>query len=260
MPFSAPVLAILSVIGVTLLSLLGVVLFFFDERAMKVMLLYFVSFSTGAMLGDVFINILPEMAEQPETFGRGTIIVLVGILFAFAVEKLIHWRHCHVLPGHNCCGGHTAHHHHHHSVGIMSTIGETFHNFIDGIIIAASFLSSIPLGISTTLAVVFHEIPHEIGNVAVLLHSGFSKRKAILYNVLAATPGLLGALLVLAVGSSFGDTITYMLPFAAGNLLYIAGSDLIPELHKETGLGRGVLQLLAIALGMALMYALLGLE
>ncbi len=258
--FSPAALALLSVVGVSLLSLLGVVLFLFEERVMKKLLLYIVSFSTGALMGDVFIHILPEMAaDQPEHFPRGMLLVLVGILFSFAIEKLIHWRHCHMLPDQKCCNGeHT--HHHHHPVGIMSTIGESMHNFIDGIVIAAAFLSSIPVGISTALAVVFHEIPHEFGNVAVLLHSGYSKPRAIWMNMLSASTSILGALAIVLISRNVADIAEYMLPFAAGNLLYIAGSDLIPELHKETRLKQGALQLLSITGGMALMYVLLNLE
>jgi zinc and cadmium transporter len=258
--FTAPVLAILSVIGVSLLSLLGIVLFLVEKKLMKRLLLYIVSFSTGALLGDVFIHILPEMAaDQPEHFPRGMLIILVGILFSFAIEKLIHWRHCHMLPDQKCCDGNHEHGHHH-PIGIMSTIGESIHNFIDGIVIAAAFLSSIPVGISTALAVVFHEIPHEIGNVAVLLHSGYSKPRAIWMNILSASTAIVGALAIVLISRGMTDIAEYMLPFAAGNLLYIAGSDLIPELHKETRLKQGVLQLLSMAGGMALMYVLLNLE
>lgn len=259
--FSPAALALLAVVAVSLLSLLGVVLFLFEERVMKKILLYIVSFSTGALMGDVFIHILPEMAEKnPEQFPRGMLVVLTGILFSFAIEKLIHWRHCHMLPEEKCCGGDHAHQEHHHPVGLMSTIGESMHNFIDGIVIASAFLSSVPVGVATALAVMFHEIPHEIGNVAVLLHSGYSKRRAITLNMLSASTAIVGALGVLLISRGMADVADYMLPFAAGNLLYIAGSDLIPELHKETRLKQGAFQLLSIAAGMLMMYLLLNLE
>ncbi|HRH94178.1 MAG TPA: ZIP family metal transporter [Candidatus Peribacteria bacterium] len=255
------ILAILSVVGVSLLSLLGVAFFFVEEKLMKRVLLYIVSFSTGALLGDVFIHILPEMAESdPASFPKGMLIILAGMLFSFIIEKFVHWRHCHVLPDVECCGGGHKHESHHHPVGMLSAIGESMHNFIDGIVIAAAFLASVPVGVSTALAVMIHEIPHEIGNVAVLLHSGYGKRKAVLLNMLSASASIVGALGVIAASGAFSHAATYILPFAAGNLLYIAGSDLIPELHKETRLKQGVLQLLCIAGGILMMYLLLALE
>lgn len=244
--------ALASVIGVSLLSLLGIVFFLFEESFVKKSLLYFVSFSTGGLLGDVFIHILPDMARKPGTFGASLLVVLLGIIFSFVMEKIIHWRHCHMLPDDD--------HDHHHAVGAMSALGESVHNFIDGIVIAASFLASIPIGISTTLAVVFHEIPHEIGNFAVLLHSGFGRRKAILFNMFSASTAILGTVLVLATSRSLTSLTTYLLPFAAGNLLYIAGSDLIPELHKETRWKESVGQLIGLLCGMGVMYLVLLME
>ncbi|MBI5155743.1 ZIP family metal transporter [Candidatus Peregrinibacteria bacterium] len=238
-----------SVIGVSLLSLLGILFFLVDERFIRSILLYVVSFSTGALLGDVFIHILPDMAEDADFFSTGLLIVLLGILFSFTVEKFVHWRHCHMLPEED--------HGHHHAVGIMSLTGESLHNFIDGLVIAAGFLTSIPIGIATTLAVVFHEIPHEIGNFAVLLHSGFPKKKALLLNLLSASTGILGAALVLWLSRSLGSLTLYLLPFAAGNLLYIAGSDLIPELHKHTKIHQGFWQLIAMIVGMGFMYLII---
>lgn len=246
-------LPLASVIGVTLLSFIGIFFFLIDDRVIKRHLLYFVSLSTGALLGDVFIHIIPEMAEDGENFGNQMLVVLLGILFSFAVEKVIHWRHCHVLPE-------ADHHDHHHPVGVISMIGETLHNFIDGVVIAASFLVSVPLGVSTTIAIIFHEIPHEIGNFAVLLHSGFGRKRALLMNGLSGCAGILGALLVLGLTGVAQSSVIFLLPFAAGNLLYIAGSDLIPELHKHTRIHQGVIQLVAMIIGMAFMYGMLLLE
>lgn len=250
--FSPPVLAVLSVIGISLLSLLGVLFFLIDARFIERILLYLVSFSTGALLGDVFIHILPEMAEQPESFSRGAMVVLLGILFSFSMEKILHWRHCHTLPGDG--------HEHHHPVGLISLVGESIHNFIDGIIIAASFLVSVPLGVTTTLAIAFHEIPHEIGDFAVLLHSGYGKKRALMLNLLSASTAVIGTVLVLVASRQLESVTAYLLPFAAGNLLYIAGSDLIPELHKQTKLHQGVIQFLCMTAGMGFMYLVLFLE
>ncbi len=250
--------AIASVIGISLLSLLGIVLFILKESSMQRVLLYVVSLSTGALLGDVFLHIIPEVMEAGGDVTRAMLLLLAGIVFSFAIEKIIHWRHCHVLPGQDCCGDHAQHHHH--PAGLMSTIGEALHNTLDGVIIAAAFLTSIPVGISTTIAVMLHEIPHEVGNVAVLLHSGYSKRQSILMNLLSAIPGIVGAACVLALSSAAANVAPLLLPFAAGNLLYIAGSDLIPELHKETRIRQGSLQLACMVAGMTAMYLLLALE
>ncbi|MBI1813263.1 ZIP family metal transporter [Candidatus Peregrinibacteria bacterium] len=243
--------SLLGVVAVSALSLLGIVVFLFDEPLVKRLLLPLVSFSTGGLLGDVFIHIIPDMAADRAFFARGLGVVLIGILFSFVVEKIIHWRHCHLLP---------AEEEHHHPVGIMSVMGESVHNVIDGVVIAASFLTSIPIGISTTLAVMFHEIPHEIGNVAVLLHSGYSRKKAVFLNLLSASAAILGTIAVLIMSNAVTSIAASLLPFAAGNLLYIAGADLIPELHRETRLMHGVLQLIAMIAGMSVMYGLLLLE
>ncbi len=145
-------------------------------------------------------------------------------------------------------------------MGIINLVGESMHNFIDGLVIAAGFLAGIPIGISTALAVALHEIPHEVGNVAVLLHSGYSKKNALLFNALSASSSLIGAAIVLLFSSSSAAIGPMMLPFAAGNLLYIAGSDLIPELHKETELRKTLGQLVCIVLGMVLMYGVTFIE
>lgn len=241
--------ALSAVVCISLLSFLGIFFFLFEESTIRRLLLYFVSLSTGALLGDVFIHIIPDLAQSPETFTKSLYILLLGILFSFVLEKIVHWRHCHVLPSGN-------HEHHHHPMGIINVVGESMHNFIDGLVIAAAFLASPQIGVSTTLAVVLHEIPHEVGNVAILLHSGYSKRNALLFNGLSAATSILGAALVLLFSSSNTPLGAAMLPFAAGNLLYIAGSDLIPELHKETDISKTLGQLICIVIGMGMMYAL----
>ncbi len=250
---STPLLTFLSVIGVSLLSFIGIVLFLVRESLIRRVLLYIISFSTGSLFGDVFFHIFPELATDQDIFERAMIFVLLGILLSFVIEKLIHWHHCHILPDDDV---HCAHHH----VGIMSLIGDAVHNFIDGALIAASFLVSIEIGIATTIAVILHEIPQEIGDFAILLHSGFSRMKAILFNLLSACMAILGAGVVLAFSVSTPAIAGILLPIAAGNFLYLAGSDLIPELHKHTGIREGYLQLVCMILGMATMYSLKFLE
>jgi len=251
--FSASFLAIASVIAVSLLSLIGVSLFLIRGSVIRKLLLYIVSFSTGSLFGDVFYHILPEIAEDHSAFEQAMPLVLLGILISFVIEKFIHWHHCHILPSKDA---HCEHHH----VGIMSLIGDGTHNFIDGMLIAASFLVSPEIGFATTIAVMLHEIPQEIGDFAILLHSGFSRSKALLFNLLSASTSILGAVIVIASSSVAPALSSILLPIAAGNFLYLAGSDLIPELHKHTGLRQGFLQLLCIILGMATMFALTFLE
>ncbi len=254
--FTIAISTFAAVLFTTLLSLIGILFFVFEEKTIRKYLLYAVSLSTGALLGDVFIHILPEMAETGgDRLNEGFAIVLGGIVFSFCIEKIVHWHHCHVLPDDD-----HHHDHDHHHVGVMSLVGEAIHNFIDGVVIAAAFLASIPLGISTTLAVVLHEIPHEVGNYAVLRHSGFSHWRAVMSNASVSTASILGAAAVLLLGSSFVSLTDRFLPFAAGNLLYIAGSDLIPELHKESRLVQAIGQLLCMLLGIGAMLAILMME
>lgn len=257
--FSTLFPTLVGVLATTLLALVGILFFAIDDRVVRKYLLYAVSLSTGALLGDVFIHILPEMTEAGgEEMGRLFTTVLAGIVFCFCIEKFIHWHHCHVLPNGTDCGAEG--HHHHHHVGIMSLVGEGVHNFMDGVIIAAAFLASIPVGISTTIAVALHELPHEIGNYAVMRHSGFSKWGAVLSNLCVSASSFIGAAGVLVIGSSFAELEAFFLPFAAGNLLYIAGSDFIPELHKESRLGQSVGQVACMLVGIGLMHALTLLE
>lgn len=253
--FSVTVLSLVSVLVVSVLSLVGIGLLFIGERLLQRGLLYFVGFSTGAILGDVFLHMLPELAEGAPDFATLMPVILVGILFSFVVEKIIHWHHCHLLPE-----DHDHHDAHHHPVGYLCLIGDGIHNFVDGVLIAGSYLVSTEIGIATTVAVMLHEIPQEIGDFAVLMHSGFSRRSAILWNLLSAVTAVLGAVFVLIGSTAIASMNVYLLPFAAGNLLYIAGSDLIPELHKHTGLRQGIGQLLVMMCGMGFMYAMLFLE
>lgn len=247
-------LSLLSVLCVSLISLAGIALFSLHEGLIRKSLLLLVGFSTGALLGDVFIHIFPEMLEESEQqFFSPFLLVLCGMLLSFVIEKVIHWRHCHcsALPKDSM---------HIHPVGVMNLIGDGIHNFIDGALIAGSYLVSPSVGIATTVAVVLHEIPQEIGDFAVLLFSGFSVRKAAIFNMFSACAAFVGALVVLAVASSLPLLGSMLLPIAAGNFLYIAGADLMPELHKETRLSQAALQLIVILCGVGIMQLLTLLE
>lgn len=245
---SSPVLlSLASVLVVSGVSLVGVMLFALRENLVRRMLLLLVGFSTGGLLGDVFLHILPEMTALSGSISTGFLWILGGMLGSFVVEKVIHWRHCHcsALPAHDDA--------HIHPMGTMNLIGDGLHNFIDGALIAGSYLISPQIGLATTLAVVLHEIPQEIGDFAILLFSGFTARRAILFNLLTALTAFAGAVVVLFAMRSSSWTETILLPLAAGNFLYLAGSDLIPELHKETRIPHAVAQLISIMAGIAVM-------
>jgi len=241
-----------SVIIVSLVSLIGLASFTIKRAKLEKILLYFVSFSVGALFGDVFIHLLPDAFKGQDNIIIG-LYVLSGIVFSFIMEKFIHWRHCHTPASKQ----------HHHHFAIMNLIGDAMHNFIDGLVIAGSYFVSIPVGIATTTAVLFHEIPHETGNFAVLIYGGFTKLKALFYNFITALTAVLGAAAGILLSNSVAS-FAFLVPFAAGNLIYIAGSDLVPELHKTTcedfSLRDSFFQLLAIVLGIGIMLSLLLLE
>lgn len=247
---SLPFLSLGSTVAVSVISLVGVLFFALQHTLLKRILFFLLSFSVGALLGDVFLHMIPEILEADAVLLSPWVIMLGGILASFILEKFIHWRHCHDED----CTGHTR------PVGIMNLVGDFIHNALDGILIAGSYAVSIPLGLSTTIAVLLHEIPQEMGDMGVLLYSGFSRSKAVLFNFLTALAAVLGALGVIAFGTFFPTLGEYLVPFAAGNFLYIAGSDLIPELHRENGTKHSALQLLGILLGIGLMAMLTVLE
>ncbi|MCF7844570.1 MAG: ZIP family metal transporter [Kiritimatiellales bacterium] len=239
-----------SVLLVSTVSLVGVLLLSISDKLLKKVLLYLVSFSTGALLGSVFLHFLPEIASHGEHFRDAMVFVLLGILFSFSIEQFMHWRHCHSLE----CTARI------HPMGPLVLIGDAAHNVIDGVLIATSYLVSIPLGIATTIAVLLHEIPQEFGDFAVLLHSGITKGRALFFNFLSALTAFVGVFIVLGLSSNMINVEEILLPLAAGNFLYIAGSDLIPELHKEVRFKRSVLQLACMIAGIALMYYLSGMH
>ena len=207
-----------------------------------------ISFSAGAMFGDAFLHLLPETVAEHGFTLSVSLSVLGGIIGFFVIEKLIHWRHCHMPITEN----------HVHPFAWMNLVGDGVHNFIDGLIIGASYLVSIPVGIATTIAVILHEIPQEIADFGVLLHGGFSKKKALLVNFLTALTALLGGVLALILSHYIEGITVFLVPFAAGGFIYIAGSDLIPELHKEVKFSRSVLQVVSFVCGIGIMLLLLG--
>ena len=242
--------SISSVSLISIISLIGVITLSIKSTNLKKIILYLVSFSAGALLGDVFIHLLPEVTSHYGFTIKVSILILVGILMSFFIEKIIHWNHCHKPTNKK----------HIHPFAYLNLIGDAFHNLIDGIAIASSYLISIPAGIATTIAVLFHEIPQEIGDFGILIHGGFSKAKALFLNFITALTAILGAIIALLIGNYVENLTLYLIPIAAGNLIYIAASDLIPELHKEFTIKSSIIQLITFILGILVMAALLLLE
>lgn len=217
-----------------------------------------ISYAIGALLGAAFLEILPHALEHGEPH-RMAATVLFGILAFFVLEKLVLWRHCH----HTHCEAHDAHApaHDHGRSGLLILVGDTFHNFVDGILIAAAFLESTELGVVTALAIIAHEIPQEVGDYLILLHSGYSRLKAIAFNLLSSLATLVGALLAYLALSELQEWIPSLLGLAAASMIYVAVADLIPGLHKRTELKATLQQALLIGLGVAsiaLVQALVG--
>lgn len=238
--------SLISVAIVSLVSLVGIFSLSINVKNLKKFLIFMLAFSAGALFGDVAFHIIPEISEGGFSV-LSSFMLLGGIVLFFIIEKFIHWQHCHMPITKT----------HVHPFAYMNLVGDSFHNLLDGLIIGASYLVSLPLGLATTIAVVLHEIPQEIGDFGVLLHGGFSKTKALWLNFLTALFAVLGTLIALVVGSRVSGVGSVLLPLAAGGFIYIAGADLIPELHKETALGRSVTQLISFLAGIGVMALLL---
>jgi zinc and cadmium transporter len=236
---------LISVFIVSLISLIGVFTLALDKNKLYKYLIYFVSLSAGTLMGDAFIHLIPEAYKKTASL-QVSLWILAGIFLFFVLEKVLHWRHCHEEP----CADHP------HPFSYVILAGDAMHNFIDGAVIAASFIVSIPVGIATTVAVIFHEIPHEIGNFASLLYGGFSIKKALVYNFLSALVAIAGAVFVLMISTNI-DLTEILIPFAAGGFIYVAGTDLIPELHKHNEMKKGILQVATFLLGIMLMVGML---
>jgi len=241
---------ITSVVLVGLVSVIGLFFLSLKEKFLKKIILLLVSFSAGVLLGDAFIHILPEaVSENGFTVGI-SLSVLGGMILFFILEELVFWHHCHNDISGKC-----------HPFVYMNLVGDVIHNFIDGMIIAASYLVSIPLGLITTMAVFFHEVPQEIGDFGVLLHGGFSRKKALLLNLLSAASAIVGAVLVLMIGSRVESATPILLSFSAGGFIYIATADLIPELRKtKKSIWRSVGEFSLFILGIVVMFLFLFIE
>ncbi len=231
-------LALLSVTIVSLLSLLGASLVRFKKQVLEEIITYSLAFSSGVLLGGAFLDLIPESIDR---LGGATYTwILVGIVSFFCLEKLISWHH-HIDGDHE--------HEEEKPVAYLTLIGDGIHNFTDGAVIGAAYIASIPIGITTTLAIIAHEIPHELSDFLVLIHGGFSHKKALTYNFYSALTAVAGTLLLLYAATQYRVVEQYMLPFAAGNFIYIASSDLIPELLTKRKGTTSLMQITLLILG-----------
>jgi zinc and cadmium transporter len=232
------------------LSVMCAAVFALNPRAQRY-LNAMVSYAIGAMLGAVFLDILPEAIRLTPNVALLSGTVLFGIMLFFILEKMVLWRHCHIEH----CEAHellaSEHGHDHGRSGMMVTVGDTVHNFVDGIIIAAAFLTDLHLGIVTALAIIAHEIPQEVGDFAILLHSGYSRVRAFQLNIVSSFASVAGGVLGYLVLQTMQSWIPSLLALAAASLLYVSVADLIPGLHKRAELRDTLEQVGLIAMGVA---------
>jgi zinc and cadmium transporter len=208
-----------------------------------------VSYAVGALLGAVFLEVLPHAFKIAESLEQVAGATLAGILAFFVLEKLVLWRHCHVEQ----CEAHdpTPTMHDHGRSGMMIIIGDTFHNFVDGVLIAAAFLANHELGVVTAIAIIAHEVPQEVGDFLILLHSGYSKQRALLLNLMSSAAMVAGGVLAYFALQSLQQWVPLLLGLAAASMLYVSVADLIPGLHRRPELKATLQQVLLIALGVA---------
>lgn len=235
-----------SVVIVSLVSLAGIAFISLRKERLQQVIFVMVSLAVGAMFGNVFIHLLPEAFAMSGSSLKAPLLCIGGVLLFFLLEKFLLWRHEHI-PHYGACI---------HPVGYVSLVADGLHNFIDGVLIGTSYLVGLPVGLATTLAVLLHEIPQEIGDFGVLLHAGFGRGQALWLNLLSASSAILGAVAALLIGSKVAAFPSIMLPLTAGGFIYVAGSDLVPELHKERDAAKSAIQLIGIAAGVALMLLL----
>lgn len=212
-----------------------------------------ISYAIGALLGAAFLNALPEALELSGNPAQITATVLFGILLFFILEKLVLWRHCHMdeCEAHDPLTATAAHSHDRGRSGMLIMLGDTFHNFVDGILIAAAFMVDVQLGIVTAIAIIAHEIPQEAGDFLILLNSGYTRRQALLFNLLSSAATLIGGMLTYFMLQDMNHLLPSLLGLAAASMIYVAMSDLIPGLHRRPEIKATVQQVVLIILGIS---------
>ncbi|HBM45805.1 MAG: Zinc/iron permease [Parcubacteria group bacterium GW2011_GWF2_38_76] len=234
---------LLATLSITFCVFVAVGFLYIKKEILPKILLTLVSLSAGALMGGAFLHLLPESVSSGVGFDTAGLIVLLSFIFFLLVEKFLHWHHCHKA---NCDI--------HGSIGRINLLGDSIHNFIDGLVIAASFLVDFNTGIATSLAIALHEIPQEIGDFGVLLYAGYNRKRALIFNYLVATTVVLGGLAGYFFNFMIEGVMPYLLPFAAGGFIYIAASDLIPEVRKETSVSKFMLHLSVFVIGIIFMF------
>jgi zinc and cadmium transporter len=240
--------SLIATLTISLVSLLGVFFVFLNPKSLSKLTLFFVSFAIGGLLGDSFIHLIPQSFGFFKSSSTTSLLILVGILIFFILEKFLLWHHCHEADCHQS----TKH------IATLNLVGDSIHNLIDGALIAASFQVSLFVGLSTSLAVILHEIPQEIGDFGILIHHQISVKKALIYNFLSALFSIFGVLIVFIFDPNFSNSL---IPITAGGFIYLAATDLIPELHRhDTKINNSLIQLICILLGIGLMFMMTFLE
>ncbi len=241
----------LSVVIISLISLIGGIFLFISTDKLKKYIMPLVGLAVGALFGDAFLHLIPEVLENEELSNISPIFILFGVISFFILERFLSWHHHH--------GVEDDAHDKELPIGKMILFSDALHNFIDGVVIAVSYAVSVPVGIATTIAVILHELPQEIGDFGLLIHAGYSKGKALFYNFISSVFAIIGFAVAsyLSVSESF---LTLTSAFAAGSFIYIAGSDLVPELKTQKITRNSIIEFAFVIIGIFAMYLLLFLE
>ena len=236
--------ALIASLIVSLISLIGILALIIKDNLLQKIIIFLVAFAAGGLIGGAFLDLIPEAAEYTKDTTQLFLYVVLGYMIFFTMEKYLHWRHCHAPE----CKIHR--------FTYLNITGDIVHNFSDGLIIGAVFLVDIKIGIAATLAIIFHEIPHELGNFTILVYGGFSKLKALFFSFVSSLFAIVGTLIGYYFASKIGGFSAIVLPMAAGGFIYIASCDLIPELHKEEDGKRSAFIMVTFVFGIILMYLL----
>jgi len=244
---------------VSLVSFVGI--FFLIKRVSKsIFITAFVSFAAGSLIGDVFFHLLPEHIELHGYTNESVLGILFGITIMLIIEAYLHCSHDSSTEIEVIEKEHDHNHHLHNHLGKLNIIGDGIHNFLDGVAIASSFLISPEIGIATTIAVIFHEIPQEIADVSVLVYSGWNKARILVINFLTALTAMLGVVLVFVLTNFIEDLEKYLVPVAAGQFIYIALADLLPVIHRKAGVKKYIVEIAAFIIGLIIMFLLQSFE
>ncbi|MFH1401221.1 MAG: ZIP family metal transporter [Nanoarchaeota archaeon] len=244
--------ALASVVVVSLISVIAAIPFLLKKSVSHKLLLTLLSVSVGTLLGGVFLHLLPEVIHESGLTIQASLILISGFLVFFILERLVHNHHCHKDIDEVDKGAHG----HAYHLAPLNLIGDAIHNFIDGMVIAATYIISVPLGLAATVSVAFHELPQEIADMGILLYAGMKKSKAILFNLLSALTAVIGAIVAFVLSGRIHGFEQFVVPFAAGTFLYIAASNLVPELHRHCSFWETILHLVGILVGIGIMLAI----